>query len=399
MLNRSKYSEVFLPVPGFEGTLVNRFGVTIDSETKKPLRQRNDGQMGLMRVFARKGSEVVCVNLARLVALTFVPVPDQAFGCAPRLLVGYHDYDKQNVCADNLFWTTTSGYQKRNLIKKREKDLISHPLPNFSKDLTGLFPNPIECVTKQGYFYIPFSDSPIVVNKKGYFFNLLKNNEYRTRINPRGYKKISLLVGGEYRQYSAHRIVAMLFCPIPERHRDKTFDDLQVNHIDGNKNNNSFENLEWVINAENMAHARKTGLFSNELPVLIRDVRNNEITSFKSISETARFFKVAPGTLAKHLHSPHAGRILKNWCVIKFDDGKPWPEKIAHGSEKNSIAWACNIVATSSTGEIRLYRSLFSACVSLGLNFNYIKNTRARHGNDYSFDGWRFSFETAIKFE
>jgi hypothetical protein len=63
-----------------------------------------------------------------------------------------------------------------------------------------------------------------------------------------GYLFAGLKVNGEQHNKAIHRLVAEEFLPNPDKKRE-------VNHKDGNKQNNNLENLEWVTRQENIAHA------------------------------------------------------------------------------------------------------------------------------------------------
>lgn len=68
-----------------------------------------------------------------------------------------------------------------------------------------------------------------------------------------GYFRVVLQKNGEKKNKIAHRLVAQAFIPNPDNKP-------QINHIDGNKQNNRLSNLEWCTLAENRIHAFNTGL-------------------------------------------------------------------------------------------------------------------------------------------
>jgi hypothetical protein len=68
-----------------------------------------------------------------------------------------------------------------------------------------------------------------------------------------GYRRVSLTKNGkQFRRY-AHVLVAEAFV-------GSRPDGTEVNHIDGNKANNTPANLEYVTHAENVRHAHEAGL-------------------------------------------------------------------------------------------------------------------------------------------
>lgn len=70
----------------------------------------------------------------------------------------------------------------------------------------------------------------------------------------RGYARLALRKEGKSHNKYVHRLVASAFLT------NKDINKNQVNHIDGNKLNNTVCNLEWVTCSENHFHAYATGL-------------------------------------------------------------------------------------------------------------------------------------------
>ena len=68
-----------------------------------------------------------------------------------------------------------------------------------------------------------------------------------------GYPQVNIYVNGKRYCKKVHRLVAETFIPNPDNKPE-------VNHKDGNKENNDISNLEWVTNQENIDHAVRTGL-------------------------------------------------------------------------------------------------------------------------------------------
>ena len=93
------------------------------------------------------------------------------------------------------------------------------------------------------------------IEPDGRVYSYTKKDYMKTRIDKDGYPSLSLKNWKNgYTNFSIHRLLMVTFKPIAN------MEDMEVNHIDGNKLNNNFDNLEWCTTKENLNHARAIGL-------------------------------------------------------------------------------------------------------------------------------------------
>ena len=142
---------------------------------------------------------------------------------------------------------------------------------------------------------IPDTNGMIEVSDCGRVRSWLSGTPRVLKATPdaKGYLKIMLTVNRRKWGIRVHREVAKAFIDNPNNLP-------QVNHIDGNKANNSVENLEWVTNKENAAHAIRNGLWDSvfkgalaenerrKKPILATRLDDGTVIYFGSVADAER---------------------------------------------------------------------------------------------------------------
>ena len=135
--------------------------------------------------------------------------------------------------------------------------------------------------------------------------NLRDGRILKTQPDKKGYHRLRMTINREKYSFKLHRLVAQAFIPNPDNKP-------QVNHIDGNKNNNAANNLEWVSNKENAHHAVDNGLWESVHAACIRTntARMKPIVATK-ISTGERLYFESVAAAERVIGSRHITDVLK----------------------------------------------------------------------------------------
>lgn len=100
----------------------------------------------------------------------------------------------------------------------------------------------------------------------------VRSGKFLKQEHSKGYKRVTLSINGKTKRFQVHRLVAMYFI---ENRLNKPC----VNHIDGDKENNELNNLEWCTYSENENHSynslRKINSIRKLSELDVIDIREN----------------------------------------------------------------------------------------------------------------------------
>jgi len=119
----------------------------------------------------------------------------------------------------------------------------------------------------------------------------------KTWVDNNGYVRIYFKEGQKI--YYLHRVIAKAFVPNPKNLP-------QVNHLNGNKEDNRAENLEWCDCSHNIKHAYDNGLYNKKLKNIrkltneqVREIKEKYIPNEYSYRKLSKEYKVAHMTISE----------------------------------------------------------------------------------------------------
>jgi hypothetical protein len=151
---------------------------------------------------------------------------------------------------------------------------------------------------------VPNYEGIYQISNFGNCISLRYNRKLVASTDKNGYNTFLFSVKKNKKTFKSHRLVAISFIDNPNNLPC-------VNHIDGNKQNNCINNLEWCTHKENTKHAFDTGLIKEKKSRKILDIKSKVL--YNNYKEVCKIFNIKKSTLISKLNGT-----LKNNTNFKY---------------------------------------------------------------------------------
>lgn len=153
---------------------------------------------------------------------------------------------------------------------------------------------------------VPGWEGMYKISNLGRVLSVRKNQIKPSEPNNYGYLRLACYDMERKQKFFIHKLVAQAFV-------DGWFEGAVVNHIDGNKQNNVWTNLEWCSRSDNNRHAIKMGLaklakYHTRPAMFVPETGDPSAHTYQSMAECARDLGVAPKRIC-HLLKTHDGYV------------------------------------------------------------------------------------------
>jgi hypothetical protein len=186
--------------------------------------------------------------------------------------------------------TTITEYNKNNIsIISSKICAVANNKRKVAYGYKWKYSNTNTCLIDEIWKEIPSN----IVGINNYFVSNLgrfKNNKGKIKYNYKyssGYKRISI----NRKSYLLHRLIELTFSENPENKKC-------VNHKDGNKINNSLDNLEWNTCLENNIHKINSGLSNCTKKIIQYDTNMKKISEYDSIVKCSRILNISSSCIS-----------------------------------------------------------------------------------------------------
>lgn len=222
------------------------------------------------------------------------------------------------------------------------------------------------------------------ITENGKCYNSLTGKYLKGQVGKNGYLSFYLtLPNGKKKRVYAHRIVAFNYIPNIDLNKK------EVNHKDGNKLNNTVDNLEWVTAKENQEHALKNELrkFNH---IFCFDKNMRLVAEYLSVADAARAVGISRSLISQELNK-------ETKCL---SGGFYWSDtpEIKFTKEYQNTGRAKEVFQYSLKGKfINSYPSTGKAAASLGLkNGSHIGECCRGKIKSYKGFIWRYSEDIVL---